>query len=357
MEFCRLILPPNGTRPTTHTKKPQFPKSKRNSKDLPTMMHHPQQDEQSKKALSKLQILAIFENNQAVELLRRGQCDAAITQLSASLKKQQKVMTASHSLLSAAATPADHEERITRNRSLLVLSLDQCMTSSRRTSTTRLPPSSSHPLFRAPTTAPAAEEASPFFYDTPIKIPSRPALSSSSSSSSSYNTSIIIATMVMFNLALAHHVAANELVVQEGRAGHTRSILLRKKAATLYELAFNLQAEAKISNNILFTLATVNNLGLAHMQNHNDIMSKMYFDHLLSTIMYVVVNCGSVDGREEQEQKARSQLPFSVFEVENFLLNIEEINGRRSFSSGASTDDNAGVVMLTNSGTRAAPAA
>ena len=58
------------------------------------MMHHPQQDEQSKKALSKLQILAIFENNQAVELLRRGQCDAAITQLSASLKKQQKVMTA-----------------------------------------------------------------------------------------------------------------------------------------------------------------------------------------------------------------------------------------------------------------------
>ena len=85
---------------------------------------------------------------------------------------------------------------------------------------------------------------------------------------------------ILFNLALAHHLAGMEC--PESRKGKLR------KALRLYEFAYSIQVQEDIQLQIKYTLGMVNNLG--HIQELLGDHQKAHqcFQHLLSTLMYVL---------------------------------------------------------------------
>ena len=87
-----------------------------------------------------------------------------------------------------------------------------------------------------------------------------------------------IPSVIIFNLALAYNLFA----LQSTQRSH-----LLEKSIRLYELAYNSQREASAAN-ALFTLATLNNLGLIHKALGQSEMSSQCFDHLLSVVMFLV---------------------------------------------------------------------
>lgn len=108
-----------------------------------------------------------------------------------------------------------------------------------------------------------------FVFQRPIRMPTN--------IGSSYNEIIFLSCIVIFNLAIAFHLQ-----------GDNESLT---RALKLYELSFNLQREQQFDNNVLFILATVNNLGLIHRELHNEQSSRKCFEHVLSTLMYLT-DCG-----------------------------------------------------------------
>ncbi|KAG7352734.1 hypothetical protein IV203_008782 [Nitzschia inconspicua] len=93
----------------------------------------------------------------------------------------------------------------------------------------------------------------------------------------SYRESVLVSCIVIFNLAIAYHLRGD-------RTSLTKSL-------KLYELSFNLQKDQQFENNILFTLAIVNNLGLVHRKLNDEQSASKCFDHILSTLMYLT-DCG-----------------------------------------------------------------
>jgi hypothetical protein len=104
----------------------------------------------------------------------------------------------------------------------------------------------------------------------------------------SFRASALISTMIIFNLALAHQLLA---------ATHEKKEQLLSKAAKLHECGFNLRRAEDFESNILFTLATMNNLGLIHQQLNDRDQAKKCFEHLLSSMMYLI-DCGEGRGFE-----------------------------------------------------------
>jgi hypothetical protein len=111
-----------------------------------------------------------------------------------------------------------------------------------------------------------------FVYRHPIRIP-RQAISHSLKFSTA--TSI----MLIFNLALAHHLYAIE---------ETFSRPMIDKSTRLYECAYSLLRQHNFEANVLFVLATVNNLGQAHKSLDQSEKATKCFQHLLSTLMFLV---------------------------------------------------------------------
>lgn len=102
----------------------------------------------------------------------------------------------------------------------------------------------------------------------------------------SYCEGVLVSCMIIFNLAVAYHLHG---LSDQTNDDNGRSSLAR--ALRLYQLSFNLQREHEFDNNILFTLAIVNNLGLCHSQLHDEESSIKCFEHVLSTLMYLT-DCG-----------------------------------------------------------------
>lgn len=98
---------------------------------------------------------------------------------------------------------------------------------------------------------------------------------------SSYRACVMVSTMVTFNLALANQLASCKKV-----ADPSECQAMLRKAVKLYELAFSMQQEEQFDGNTLFTLATVNNLGLIHSQLNDRMAANQCFEYLLSTLMY-----------------------------------------------------------------------
>jgi len=96
-----------------------------------------------------------------------------------------------------------------------------------------------------------------------------------------YRACVMVSTMVTFNLALANQLASAKKMAEPADA---QSML--RKAVKLYELAFSMQQEEQFDGNTLFTLATVNNLGLIHSQLNDRRAANQCFEYLLSTLMY-----------------------------------------------------------------------
>ena len=184
----------------------------------------------------------IAESNSICDLLEAGQHSVAATQLSANLTVLKQFMN-----------HADQTEGTIR------ASLDECMK-------TKPLPTPYAGFDEENTTYPQ------FVFEKPIRMPTN--------IGTSYNEIIFASCIVIFNLAIAYHLQ-----------GDNDSLA---RALKLYELSFNLQREQQFDNNVLFILATVNNLGLIHKQLRDEHSSRMCFEHVLATLMYLT-DCGEAN--------------------------------------------------------------
>jgi tetratricopeptide (TPR) repeat protein len=188
---------------------------------------------------------AIQHNNTAVSLVAAGEYNTAIQELSFALKAYKQVLSGTKGIPHPVKT-----------------SLDQCM---------------AHSFAGA---ADCPKEAclvndQHYMYGHAIRIPL------DIESTMHHQASVMVSSMVIFNLALAHHLSALASNIQ-----HQSKKL--HKAATLYELAYNSQCDAQLENNVLFTMAAANNLGLIYHQLEDEAAATKCFQHLLSTVMFMV---------------------------------------------------------------------
>jgi tetratricopeptide (TPR) repeat protein len=203
---------------------------------------------------------AIQQNNAAASLIAAGEYNAAIKELSFALKAYKQIMT-----------EADNE--ITQP---VKTSLDQCMVQSLAVADS--PKASRHAN---------ENEDQHYMYRQAIHIPLQ-------NIESTYQASAMVSSMIIFNIALAHHLSALASNIHQSTKFH--------KAVTLYQLADNLQREAQLENNVLFTMAAVNNLGVIHHRLEDNKRATACFQYLLSTVMLLVdrgeaeVCCGELDG-------------------------------------------------------------
>ena len=99
---------------------------------------------------------------------------------------------------------------------------------------------------------------------------------------------------IMFNLALAHHLGGLNCHDQ------TREAKLQK-ALRLYEFAYSIQMQEDLSLQLVYTLGMMNNLG--HIQDAlgDKEKSQQCYQHLLSTLMFVMEGQDSGCCSEEME--------------------------------------------------------
>eukprot|EP00538_Stauroneis_constricta_P001516 CAMPEP_0119559368 /NCGR_PEP_ID=MMETSP1352-20130426/12416_1 /TAXON_ID=265584 /ORGANISM="Stauroneis constricta, Strain CCMP1120" /LENGTH=121 /DNA_ID=CAMNT_0007607039 /DNA_START=39 /DNA_END=400 /DNA_ORIENTATION=- len=104
-----------------------------------------------------------------------------------------------------------------------------------------------------------------YIYRHPIRLPRGLRIT--------YGNGVLVSTVVMFNLALCHHLRAYSLCKPTGNlCNHSRgddhhsrmlvSMASLEKAVRLYELSYCLQLEENLNdgNNVYFTMTTINNL-------------------------------------------------------------------------------------------------
>jgi hypothetical protein len=103
----------------------------------------------------------------------------------------------------------------------------------------------------------------------------------------------MVSCMIIFNLALVHHLSAMWAIDSDPSSN-------LRRALKLYELAFNLQREELVEINVLFVLAVTNNVGMTHRQLGDEEPAKTCFQSVLSTLMYLAdrhqAYCFPLDG-------------------------------------------------------------
>jgi hypothetical protein len=112
--------------------------------------------------------------------------------------------------------------------------------------------------------------------------------------------------IVIFNLALAHHLRANRMEQHQKHGGccHMDDEAIYadlQKARQLYEISLKMRRDMQksaspenCSHDIFFMLAVFNNLGLVHRRLQNQEASNRCFHHVLSTLM-CLTDAGYVD--------------------------------------------------------------
>jgi tetratricopeptide (TPR) repeat protein len=206
--------------------------------------------------------IAIQQNNSAVSLIAAGDYNAAISALLSALKTYRQIMG----------------EEAYEHHQPFQISLDQCMTQS---PATQGKASSNE------------DESDQYIYRQAIHIPL--------TIESNFEASTMVSVIIIFNLALTHQLSAVGSNIKRSKL---------RKAAILYELGFNMQQDANFENknNAVFTLATVNNVGLIHHKLNDGDTAKKFFEKLLSTLM-ILIDCGGGD----------------VCELDGFLRNVSNL--------------------------------
>jgi hypothetical protein len=164
-----------------------------------------------------------------------------------------------------------------------------------------------------------------YLYQKPIRV-------SSYSISNGHSMGVTLSLIVILNLALAHHLKGLTTTTttttthdeddddddEEEEADEVDTALL-KKALQLYELAYQLHidstsderyfhSETERIGTLVFTMIVSNNLGEIHRVARNDRKHKLCLQHLLSTVMYMVVD-GRQHPQQHQPQQPRSFHP------------------------------------------------
>jgi hypothetical protein len=113
-----------------------------------------------------------------------------------------------------------------------------------------------------------------------------------------------LSCVIIYNLALAHHLRAMEEQSEQSRQSRLR------KALTLYEHAHHILVSQEIDVSLLHSMAIACNLGHIHHMTGNEPVSQMYFQHLLSAIL-CVVDCG--EGGKPLDGFVRNVMELIVF--------------------------------------------
>lgn len=210
------------------------------------------------------QRIAVDLSNSGVACLEHGDYNAAVQALSRALKYCHLIM-----------------DEATDSVAPINASLDACLQASR--------------------SANAQVQTSPcerYLYQHAARIPLNVG--------SNYRAAVLVSTLVTFNLALAY-----QLMSTYKAADPTEAQILLMKAVKLYELAFSMQQEEGFDNNALFTLATVNNLGLIHSQLNDRTAANQCFQYLLSTLLYLTDSSNSNELFAGFYRNASSMIPKS----------------------------------------------
>lgn len=98
-----------------------------------------------------------------------------------------------------------------------------------------------------------------------------------------YEEITMASALVIFNLALAHQLLAEE----ESMDGQSRRKLL-KKAGKLFQCALNMSIDEELdSSSFSFTLAAMNNMGIIYYQLDENEAATNCFERLMSIIVYL----------------------------------------------------------------------
>ena len=124
-----------------------------------------------------------------------------------------------------------------------------------------------------------SEEKESYVYQRAIPIPPLPSLVEAKS----YGSKVTVLSIVIFNLALAHHLASMHGQQQQPEPRY----FLLQKATKLYELGYKLQKSNQRPSR-LYSMAILNNLGQAHRAMNEEDKAQQCFSHLLSALMFLI---------------------------------------------------------------------
>ena len=113
-----------------------------------------------------------------------------------------------------------------------------------------------------------------------------------------------VSVILIFNLALSHHLFA----VERQCPGEFL------KAQRLYELVHQIQKQEDLELCVLHNMALANNLGHVHQSLNNAQKSRMCFEHLLATLMYFVEG-GDGDKVEHLQGFFRNAAPLILGDI------------------------------------------
>lgn len=184
-------------------------------------------------------------NNKAVSFIHEGNHEKAVKVLGHALTMSKQILTDTGAPGSSCSQPKPR------------FSLDQCMIQS--------------PSMNAP--AGHVNGNALYTYQKAILLPQ--------DMPTDFDSSIIISIVIIFNLALSHHLTAFSRNGAEKRG-------CLKKAAKLYELALSLHSQEKHIESAIFIMACVNNLGSIYREFSDMSTSERCFQHLLQTLMFLV---------------------------------------------------------------------
>ncbi|KAG7347720.1 hypothetical protein IV203_016425 [Nitzschia inconspicua] len=125
-----------------------------------------------------------------------------------------------------------------------------------------------------------------------------------------YYESSLVSCVIVFNLALAHQLAAHGKKSDTLGVSPTRHLLVR--AFHLYDLCFKLSCTSQsLQRSVLYRLAVANNLGVLCLTLRSNSISVNYFEYVLTTLM-VMTTHGS-QGKLMKRHKAA---------LEGFFANV-----------------------------------
>jgi hypothetical protein len=106
----------------------------------------------------------------------------------------------------------------------------------------------------------------------------------------------VLSIILVFNMALSHHLIAMDL--QHNAEATTKRRIRLKLAVKLYKLGSSMQIESDIALSATYTLATVNNWAQISKVLNNEKSSKRLFNHLVTSLM-IIIESGATDEIDE----------------------------------------------------------
>ena len=105
---------------------------------------------------------------------------------------------------------------------------------------------------------------------------------------------VVLSVILVFNIALAHHLLAMDL-----EHNNAKRPLLLKRAVQLYKLGYSMQVEENdVRLSLTYTMATINNWAQITKELNDEQQSKRLFKHLLVSLM-VIIESGATDEIDE----------------------------------------------------------